>query len=576
MIKEVFVIFKTHLDIGYTDYSENVVKKYLENFIPGAIKTGYELKGTDTPFIWTVGSWLIWEGLKRDTDERLEQAIKDGIIAWHGLPFTSHTEIMSEKLFDYGLSLSEKLDKRFGKKTTGSKMTDVPGHTIGMVKHLAKHGIKFLHIGVNEATPNPEVPDIFKWKCEDDEVIVMYDNGYGAEQVYEDFAVCFGHTFDNTGAQSVEEIKKLYEKLREKYPNAEIKAATLSDVAEKVSTLKNLPVIYNEIGDTWIHGAGTDPKKLGMYRELLRYIDENDADADLSDNLLLVPEHTWGMCLNKYFHNTDIWYNEDFKRTEGSEERIAFEKSWEEQRDYVRKASELLGVNVDYELSEPELSDYEKIGTDEPEFEFSWQLFDTSDYKRYMEKYLTFTPENVGWAIWDYLKLGLPTYKGGIYTAKTIEAYKKENSTLYKLEFDKIVTEKYGLPYAWVETDGENFELKWFGKEASRLPQAFWLKFKGYDENWKVSKLGQWIDPERTIGSPLIMGTDRGVNNGKVQIECLDSTLVAPFGRRLLDFDENPQGQDMYFNLYNNIWNTNFPMWYSDDTRFRFKIKRVR
>lgn len=68
------------------------------------------------------------------------------------------------------------------------------------------------------------------------------------------------------------------------------------------------------------------------------------------------------------------------------------------------------------------------------------------------------------------------------------------------------------------------------------------------------------------------MGTDKGVNNGEVHIECLDSTLVAPFGRRLLDFDKNPQGQDMYFNLYNNIWNTNFPMWYSDDTRFRFKI----
>lgn len=57
-------------------------------------------------------------------------------------------------------------------------MTDVPGHTIAMVKHFVKYGIKFLHIGVNTATPNPEVYDIFKWKCEEDEVIVMYINEF--------------------------------------------------------------------------------------------------------------------------------------------------------------------------------------------------------------------------------------------------------------------------------------------------------------------------------------------------------------------------------------------------------------
>lgn len=81
MIKEVLLIFKTHLDVGYTDYAENVINTYFESFIPSAIKTGYELKDTDTPFIWSVGSWLIWEGLKRDKDKSLEKAIRDGIIA---------------------------------------------------------------------------------------------------------------------------------------------------------------------------------------------------------------------------------------------------------------------------------------------------------------------------------------------------------------------------------------------------------------------------------------------------------------------------------------------------------------
>lgn len=54
MKKEVLVIFKTHLDIGYTNFASDVILNYLNNYIPNAIKVGYELKGTDTPFVWTV------------------------------------------------------------------------------------------------------------------------------------------------------------------------------------------------------------------------------------------------------------------------------------------------------------------------------------------------------------------------------------------------------------------------------------------------------------------------------------------------------------------------------------------
>ena len=577
MIKEVLVVFKTHLDIGFTDYSKNVIDKYLNNYIPSAIETGYKLKDTDTPFIWTVGSWLVNEGLKRDKDGKLEQAIKDGIISWHGLPFTSHTELMNTTLFEYGLSISKNLDKRFGTHTIGSKMTDVPGHTIGMIPYMAKYGIKFMHIGVNEATPMPDVPPVFKWKCDDDEIIVMYETGYGENAEFDDFAICFGHTHDNQGAQSVDGIKALYEKLRKKYPDATIKAATLNDVAERMLLLKDLPVVDKEIGDTWIHGAGTDPKKLGMYRELLRYIEENGINgADLSDNLLLVPEHTWGMDLKVYYPNKRNWFQSDFEKTEGTEERVKFEKSWEEQRDYVRGAEKALGVSADYQLKEPSLDGFEEKKVTDADFEISWQLFDVEDYNRYIDKYITFSIMNIDWARWDYLKLGLPVYDGGIYTANITAYYEKGKKRLYKLEFEKSIAVNYGLPVIWAEEEDGYLELKFLGKKANRLPQAFWLKFKGQKESWTVSKMGRWIKPETVLGSPLIMATDNGISNGDVTIRPLDSALVAPFGRRLLDFELNPKGEDMYFNLYNNIWNTNFPMWYSDDTRYRFCMKKCK
>ena len=87
--------------------------------------------------------------------------------------------------------------------------------------------------------------------------------------------------------------------------------------------------------------------------------------------------------------------------------------------------------------------------------------------------------------------------------------------------------------------------------------------------------MGLWIEPRDIIGSPLITATDYGVKNDNAEIESLDAVLAAPFGRRLLDFEPHPEKRDLYFNLYNNIWNTNFPMWYSDDAVFRFKLKEL-
>ena len=105
--KRVLVLFKTHLDVGFTDLAETVAERYLSVYLPNAIRVGNELKGTDAPFVWTVGSWLVWRALQRDADGSVERAIRDGILRWHALPFTTHTELMSPKLFEYGLSLSK-------------------------------------------------------------------------------------------------------------------------------------------------------------------------------------------------------------------------------------------------------------------------------------------------------------------------------------------------------------------------------------------------------------------------------------------------------------------------------------
>ena len=46
---EILLVFKTHLDLGFTDSAENVISKYCDEYIPKAIDIANALKDTDTP-----------------------------------------------------------------------------------------------------------------------------------------------------------------------------------------------------------------------------------------------------------------------------------------------------------------------------------------------------------------------------------------------------------------------------------------------------------------------------------------------------------------------------------------------
>lgn len=128
-VERVHVIFKTHLDIGFTHLAAHVTTQYMKEYIPKAIALSEQLEaeGGNERFIWTTGSWLIRHYLDHAPQEavqRMEQAISRGYIAWHGLPFTTHTELMDAGLFRFGLSIAQGLDRQFGKQTIAAKMTE--------------------------------------------------------------------------------------------------------------------------------------------------------------------------------------------------------------------------------------------------------------------------------------------------------------------------------------------------------------------------------------------------------------------------------------------------------------------
>lgn len=328
-IKRVVIIFKTHLDIGYTALAADILKKYREEFIPGAIElAGKVNQGGKKRFVWTVGSYLIKHALERGDDaqrQSLEEAIRRGDVRWHGLACTTHTELMDEALFRYDLSLSKALDARFGVNTVAAKMTDVPGHTVAMVPLLREAGIEYLHIGVNGGSRVPEVPELFRWRYGMDEVVVHYASGYGAPSVLPNgVALEFCHSLDNAGPPSVEALDAEYRALAARYPNAVIEAGTLDDFARAAREVsETLPIITQEIGDTWIHGVATDPTKVSSFMRLLELRAKWEESGALEPGspaydtfmkpLLLVAEHTWGMDVKKYLFDFTNWTKADFQ-----------------------------------------------------------------------------------------------------------------------------------------------------------------------------------------------------------------------------------------------------------------------
>jgi len=629
---EILLIFKTHLDLGYTDLAAEVERRYMEDFIPHALDLAESMKDSDEKFIWTTGSWLIDRFLQTSESNRIrmENAIRDGLISWHALPFTMHAEMMNAPLYERGLAISARLDARFGRKTIAAKATDVPGMTKAVIPFLEKSGVKLLHVGVNPASAVPDVPSVFRWRCDGSEIIVIYDKNYGGltELPGTDAAICFAMTNDNHGPQSPEDIRALYAELRERYPGANIRAATLTEVAELlVKANPELPVITDEIGDSWAHGYQVDPYKQAAYRAMLRFAEtrpETEKNAML-DQLLLIAEHTCGVCQKRYLNDDGNYARADFERERVGENYKFCERSWREQRAYVdaaiavlpedaqklaeaelekcTKAVEISGKTVPNGLdmyigADISLGNYQlKIGYDgaiyhirkdgreltPPHaklFAFEYEVYSKGDTLRFCEQYFK---ERVSWGYDDFDKRGLEkTGTAHLTCGAFVDKINIDGDTLYaELAVEELVRAKYGCPKRLIlkvtaEESGLRVEFSWSGKPALRIPEGLWLTCDSLGEGISVRKLGRWIDPTQVVynGGRILHGTDYGVRLGGIEIETLDCALLT-FGGDLWNYTNMLPASNagVRFNLYNNQWNTNFPMWYEEDACFRFIVR---
>ena len=342
-------MFKCHFDAGFVDTQTAVVHKYFSQYFPKAIDLASRLRESGNQrYVWTTGSWLLYEYLEQASPAeraRMERAISAGDIAWHALPFTWQTELLDGSMISGGIGLSQTLDKRFGRTTTGAKMSDVPGHTRGLIAPLAAQGVKFLDIGVNDASTPAEVPPLFLWKAPGGAtLVVMYHHGYGGvvRVPDSDLAVAIVVRDDNEGPHTVEEIHQTYSTLSAQFPNAQITPTSLTEIANAVEPYRgSLPVFTNEIGDTWIHGVASDPLKLARYREIARlrqswisqgkFAHGDATDVALLRHVLLEVEHTWGTD-TKTWLDFDHYIPSDLAPMLGTKNYKVVQFSWQEKR----------------------------------------------------------------------------------------------------------------------------------------------------------------------------------------------------------------------------------------------------
>lgn len=630
----VFVVFKTHLDVGFTDLPSKVEAQYLRNDIPAALDVIETLRNTDDRYIWTVGTWILGEYLDKASPEerrRVEAAIARGDIVWNAMPYTIETESTTAELLDAMLMQLRKLDERYGKQTLAAKMTDVPGHTRSIVPPLVRAGVRLLHIGMNRSTNEPQVPGtedypgVCRWRHPDgSEIFLLWKKAYSHQiDLPRGNVLSVNVKHDNRGPHTVEQVRKIYADLRRQYPDKRIVASDLNRVARVLENMTDsFPVFTGEIGDTWIHGFGSAPQRMArvralgrLYREWVRdgKIDpQSDEAVRFAIRLGLIAEHTWGVDCVKFLKNeTPDKYNVDgFRAARLLPEFRFLEASWRQIDDYIPQAVAQLPAALQAEANEA-LAEAGRLpagwpsGTVRPkgltdagayrwtpaggsEFLaglFTLQTFDNTDFWGWTHTWMERSGAKSGMVGSQAVSAAVnprieavDTSGDGVQTTVSC-ALKITDKTIDDRLYPGAIRADYRVAH-----DGRSLELDFtlFDKPANRMAEAYWLSFvpQGITAV-RVEKLGSAVDVGDVVpgGNARMMALDRYVEletpSAVYRIYSLDVPLVLIGDRESMGYKTPPDlAKGVHFCLFNNFWGVNYSMWWEGSQRFRFRIEK--
>jgi hypothetical protein len=393
-VTDIWVVFKTHCDLGYTMSVEAVLKKYREDMMDNAIRLieADKKKPVDERFKWTIAGWpmkgdILGPLQTPDRKQKVEQALREGAISVHALPATIESDVMELEDYVRSLIFSSQIARDYGHQLPiAAKMTDVPAHSWLLPTLLHHAGIKFLQIGCNYTVRPMLLPQIFWWEGPDgSRVLCNYTPKYGSGVKPPDnwpsknyLAVIMTH--DNEGPPSPKEVEEVKKQI------AGMKGVRLhfSDLDEyaKALLLENpeVPIIRGDMVDPWIHGVMAMPQESKIARNIRPLAPALDvlntqlkawgistpslttSLAKAYENSMLFSEHTFGAWApGTGFFSKDgktevpvaerYKYNDDFvkARKEGFYEK--FESSFKDKARYINTTDSIIAADFNARMN---------------------------------------------------------------------------------------------------------------------------------------------------------------------------------------------------------------------------------
>jgi alpha-mannosidase len=388
VVTDIWVVFKTHCDLGYTMSAEAVFKKYREDMMDNATRLIEDdrKKPLEERFKWTIAGWpmkgIILGPLQTpERKQKVEQALREGAISVHALPATIESDVMEQEDYVRSLIFSSQIARDYGHKLPiAAKMTEVPAHSWLLPTLLTNAGIKFLQIGCNYTVQPMRLPQLFWWEGPDgSKVLCNYTPHYGSGvQPPENWpsknylAVIMTH--DNEGPPSPAAIEAV------KNQAATMKGVRLHltdlEAYAKVLLKENpaVPTIRGDMVDPWIHGVMAMPQESKTARNVRPLAPALDifntelknwgiATAPLAvplakayENSMLFSEHTFGAWApGTGFFSTDgktdvpvedrYLYNDAFVKARKEGFYKKFEASFRDKAQYINTTDSIVTNN---------------------------------------------------------------------------------------------------------------------------------------------------------------------------------------------------------------------------------------
>ena len=415
-VTDIHVVFSNHLDAGFNvrawcmhdpandgctstapskqnklpcrPWTYWVVQENLDTFIPRAIGMAEELRNSSTPFQYLTNAWLVsflldceksglagWGGptvageplLKCPSPSAIEAfktAAKQRDVHWHAFPFSSNPGLYDADLLSASLKMAADLAADLGvRKPTTFSQRDETGMSRSIVPLLTAAGVGMISLGSGGASGgHPAIPDLFVWRDppSGEQVLFAFDHGYGGGThiLPNGVALYCAWNTDNGGPMSAKSVASIYAGLQKRYPKARVHASTFDDFYDAASeVLDRLPVVTQEIGDTWLYGDPSDPLKNTHFREMSRIRSAcvaaggcavDSATMKRFDRLMTkIPEHTWGEDTTWYLGDNVNWTNVQLRAALPQQNYQLSVNSWLEQRSYLANAVAVLSASDD-------------------------------------------------------------------------------------------------------------------------------------------------------------------------------------------------------------------------------------